>query len=186
MLLTCLDARLLFLVGTKGQSGYDIRQIFQSTPLGIFSDSPGAIYPALARLEKRGLLVGVEAAGGRRRRVFDRTQKGGEALTTYLCQPIKPRTLARRPEELELRYVMIAVSLGEAQAAAFAGRCGDAFEGAMHALIAFCDGPGQAMGAPSLRALDLGIRLYRTRLQWCRDMAALAEPRSTQGETHAD
>ena len=43
MNLTTLDALLIFLVGHKSQSGYDIRQMFQATPLGAFSDSPGSI-----------------------------------------------------------------------------------------------------------------------------------------------
>ena len=37
-------------------SGYDLRKIFTTTAMGSFSDSPGAIYPALARLEANGLV----------------------------------------------------------------------------------------------------------------------------------
>src|ERR1700743_2428603 len=112
MKLTTLDGLFLFLVSHKGQSGYDIRQLFQSTPVGIFSDSPGAIYPALARLEKRGLLVGETAEGGRRKRTFQATAAGGEALRGWLQAPIDPDTVARRAEEIDLRFVMVAYTLG--------------------------------------------------------------------------
>lgn len=41
-------------------SGYDLRKVFAETALGSYSSSPGAICPALARLEKQGLVIGEE------------------------------------------------------------------------------------------------------------------------------
>src|SRR5450432_3482865 len=113
MKLTTLDALLLFLVSHQGQSGYDIRQVFQSTPLGLFSDSPGAIYPALARLEMRGWLSSTVDAGGRRRRVYERTVAGDAALRAWLALPIGAMA---RPEEEDLRFVLLAETLGRAAA----------------------------------------------------------------------
>ncbi len=170
MKLTTLDALLLFLVSHKGQSGYDVRQLFQSTPLGIFSDSPGAIYPALARLEMRGLLSSTAEAEGRRRRVYERTAEGERALRAWLTAPIDPSVMARRPQDLDLRYVMTAEMLGRPAALAFLRDCA-ALEQARHdAVIAFRDGAGRHMGQASLEALDLGVRLGATRLQWRRDL----------------
>ena len=36
-------------------SGYDLRKVFEETALGNYSSSPGAIYPALSRLEQQGI-----------------------------------------------------------------------------------------------------------------------------------
>src|SRR5438477_4122462 len=99
MELNTLSALLLFLAERK--SGYDIRLLFKATPLGVFSDSPGAIYPALARLESRGLLTGRSEAGGRRRRAYARTPAGDAALDSWLHAPVDPEIVARRPHELE-------------------------------------------------------------------------------------
>ncbi len=52
--LTPLRLAILGLVAMHPQSGYDLRKIFETTPMGNFSSSPGAIYPALKSLEKKG------------------------------------------------------------------------------------------------------------------------------------
>ncbi|HEX3968204.1 MAG TPA: PadR family transcriptional regulator, partial [Edaphobacter sp.] len=51
-----LGHALLGLIYQQPLSGYDVKKIFASTPMAGFSDSPGAIYPALRRLEKSGLV----------------------------------------------------------------------------------------------------------------------------------
>ncbi|MDB5694379.1 MAG: Transcriptional regulator, PadR family [Alphaproteobacteria bacterium] len=172
MTLTTLAALLLFL--GEGKSGYDIRLLFQATPLGLFSDSPGAIYPALARLERGGLLAGEKVPSARRRRVFRRTPAGEAALLDWLKAPIASETAERRPHEIELRYVLIAYRLGRAEADRFLDEAAQAFRRRLAALEAFRDANG-AMGAPSLDALDLGIRLFGARLQWCRDTTRKGE-----------
>ncbi|MBS0296310.1 MAG: PadR family transcriptional regulator [Proteobacteria bacterium] len=172
MKLTTLDALMLFLVSHKGQSGYDIRQLFQSTPLGLFSDSPGAIYPALARLEMRELLSSTAEPDGRRRRVYERTAEGEAALKGWLAAPIDPDAIVRRPQDLDLRYVITAEMLGRPAAMAFI-RDYAAVQKARHeAVVAFRDTAGQHMGRASLDALELGVRLGATRLRWFEDLLA--------------
>jgi DNA-binding PadR family transcriptional regulator len=169
MKLSVLDALLLFLVSHKGQSGYDIRQLFQSSPIGIFSDSPGAIYPALARLEMRGLLASTATDAGRRRRVYERTPTGEAALDAWLLGPIEADAMARRPQDLDLRFVIVAERLGGAEAKRFLVRYQRALQARQSEVIAYRDGPGQAIGAASLAAMDLGVSLGAARLQWCAD-----------------
>ena len=167
MELTTLAALLLFL--GQGRSGYDVRRLFQTTPIGIFSDSPGAIYPAFARLERAGLLTSDAQQSGRGRRVYRRTEAGEAALTRWLLAPLSSETVERRPHEVELRYVLIAYRLGTAEGSRFLGEAADAFARGLAQLEAF-SADNQDMGAPSLDAVELGIRLCRTRLQWCREM----------------
>ena len=165
MALTTLPALLLFLA--EGQSGYDVRILFQSTPIGLFSDSPGVIYPALARLERQGLLRGEAQASARKRRIFRRTEAGEAALDLWLRAPIDQQVVARRPQEIELRYVLIAIRLGGGAARPFLVEAARAYQARIAELEAFRDA-NRAMGPISIDALGLGIDLFRTRLEWCR------------------
>jgi DNA-binding PadR family transcriptional regulator len=167
MELTAFSALLLFL--GEERSGYDVRRLFQTTPVAIFSDSPGAIYPALVRLERAGLLESNAQPSGRARRVYRRTAAGEAALAEWLLAPIHCETVERRPQEIELRYVMIAAQLGGAEAARFLDEAGLAFSRRVAELEAFT-AANRDMHGPSLDAVDLGIRLFRTRLEWCRDL----------------
>ena len=171
-IVTALDALLLFLVAHKGQSGYDVRQLMQSTPLGLFSDSPGAIYPALARLEQRGLLASAAEPQGRRKRTYERTDAGVAALTDWLARPVEPDDVQKRGEELTLRYVMTAETLGRGAAMDFLRACVAAEAAHLAEVEAFRDGPGQAQGRASREAVDLGVRLLRERLAWRRELLA--------------
>jgi DNA-binding PadR family transcriptional regulator len=172
MKLTTLDALLLFLVSHKGQSGYDVRQLFQATPIGLFSDSPGAIYPALARLEMRGLLCSTAEPAGRRRRVYERTAEGEAALRAWMQAPVDADTATRRPQDLDLRFVIVAEMAGRPAAEAFLAECLAIHEARHGALLAFQAGPAAHMGRASRDAMELGARLSRTRLEWLRELTS--------------
>lgn len=172
MELTTLAALLLFL--GEGQSGYDVRRLFQTTPIAVFSDSPGAIYPALARLERAGLLVSEAVPSARRRRIYRRTAAGNEALDAWLRAPVSMEVVERRPHEIELRTVLIALRHGPAAAVPFLDEAIEAIERRVTDLEAFC-AANQAMGSLSLATVGLGIRLFQTRLDWCRDMRRRGE-----------
>src|ERR1700675_3621423 len=80
-----LEMALLGLLGQKPQSGYDLRKTFATTAMRHYSDSPGSIYPALRRLESRGLIASASADDGRapdarRRQEFALTQAGKGTL----------------------------------------------------------------------------------------------------------
>ena len=81
--ISLLGYALLGLVQQRPSSGYDLRKMFAETAMGSFSDSPGAIYPALTRLEKRGLIRSEveERAALRRRRLYRLTPKGRAELS---------------------------------------------------------------------------------------------------------
>src|SRR3981081_3385500 len=85
-----LGFALLGLIAPHPMSGYDLRKIFASTALGSFSDSPGAIYPALGRLEKSGLgrCTVQRSSSLRRRRVYRITTKGLAAFKSWLKKPV--------------------------------------------------------------------------------------------------
>ncbi|KPK05504.1 MAG: hypothetical protein AMS20_06405 [Gemmatimonas sp. SG8_28] len=109
--LTTLEYALLGLVTQSPQSGYDLRKTFETTAMGSFSGSPGAIYPALRRLEKRELIQGeVDATTALRpRMVFRPTKAGREALEAWLVQSIDRGDVERRVDELMLRFALHSV-----------------------------------------------------------------------------
>ena len=170
MVIGVFDALLLFLAGDGAKSGYDIRRLFQATPLGIFSDSPGAVYPALARLEHRGLLRSSVEKQGRRRRTYGRTAAGEKALRAWIAEPIDRELLARRPQEFDLRFVITGEFVSWAEAQRFAARCEKLYAADLQRIKEYRDGPGRTMGRTSLAAIELGMRSIRTRLAWCRDV----------------
>ena len=179
MTLTTLDALLIFLVGHKSQSGYDIRQMFQATPLGMFSDSPGSIYPSLARLEKRGLLTSSAAEGGRRRRSYKRTAAGQKALIAWLERPLEADPRKRRGGEVELRFVLIAESLGWPKALKFLDEVDSAYSAQLAEIEAFMAGPGAQMNAASQASVELGMRTIKLHIEWCREMKRKSGRRSS-------
>lgn len=103
---TPLDYALLGLLCQSPQSGYDLRKIFETMALGNYSGSPGAIYPALQRLEREGLIEGeVDATTALRpKKVFRPTKAGRKTLRDWLARDIDREDVERRIDELLLRF----------------------------------------------------------------------------------
>jgi DNA-binding PadR family transcriptional regulator len=106
-----LEYALAGLIRQKPQSGYDLRKTFTTTGMRHYSDSPGSIYPALRRLEKRGWIEAVPTSGEesdpRRRQLFTLTPAGKEALVAWVNQPITQDDAVLRVSEIMLRFSMM-------------------------------------------------------------------------------
>jgi len=104
--LTTLDCALLGIVDIEPVSGYDIHRLFSTSPMGAFSSSPGAIYPALDRLEKQGLLRAMldDSTPTRPRRVYSMKEAGEAALEAWLREPVSRDELVRSPRVPVLRF----------------------------------------------------------------------------------
>ena len=109
-----LGYALLGLLRQKPSSGYDLRKIFSSTSMKTYSDSPGAIYPALRRLEKNGLIRGriEQGTGLRRRQVFRLTSKGLAELRKWITSPVTREDLVHGPGLIMLRFAFSEVAVG--------------------------------------------------------------------------
>ena len=66
--------------------------------------------------------------------------------------------------------MIIAYRLGRAASAIFLAACADAYRARIAELEAFREGHPET-GMIGAEALDLGIQLFRTRLNWCVDIA---------------
>jgi len=105
-----LEMALLGLIGQKPQSGYDLRKTFATTAMRHYSDSPGSIYPALRRLESRGLIAQVNANGGadsRKRQEFALTGAGKGSLVAWLERELTRDDVMLRLGELLLRFAFM-------------------------------------------------------------------------------
>ena len=68
---------LLKMLDESPRHGYEIISLLRDRFLGVYSPSPGTIYPRLARLEEEGLVTHTEEGG---RKVYSLTDKGREEL----------------------------------------------------------------------------------------------------------
>jgi DNA-binding PadR family transcriptional regulator len=118
-----LEGALLGLLHDEPRSGYALRKLFATTPMGNFSDSPGSIDPALARLAKQKLITGsVENARSLRpRQVYRLTGDGLKALERWLREPMAPGGMSVDFGILLLRFVFMPQTIGRAETVRFLG-----------------------------------------------------------------
>jgi PadR family transcriptional regulator, phenolic acid-responsive transcriptional regulator len=166
---TTLELAILGLLALEPQSGYDLMKLFETTAMGNYSSSPGAIYPALRRLEKRRLVDGEvdRTRALRPRKVFRPTAAGSKRLEEWLRRPITVDDVRRHLDELLLRFAFH--SLLEEQAsrdflAALADRVDEYVAELREQRQLFSAGepPHGRM------AFELGLEQYRATARWAR------------------
>jgi DNA-binding PadR family transcriptional regulator len=90
---------ILGMVSREPRSGYEIKALVDNTTRFFWAASYGQIYPELRRLSEAGLVEGVDAPRGERKRtVYTITADGEEELVEWLRQP--PQTFEMRDEGL--------------------------------------------------------------------------------------
>jgi DNA-binding PadR family transcriptional regulator len=162
-----LGRALLGLLYHAPSSGYDVRRTFTQTPMGTFSDSPGAIYPALKRLEADGLIRGqVQDSSGRRRKVFRLTTAGVSSLKHWLRQPVTHDDVVRRTDELMLRFSFLEQVLGEAGAVTFLEALRQELSAYIPSLREYLTAHESEMPRSGRLALESGVRGYEALLEW--------------------
>jgi DNA-binding PadR family transcriptional regulator len=102
---TTLGLALIGLVNAEPRTGYAVRMVFERTPIGRFSSSPGSIYPALKRLEAQGLVE--QREGGDGARAFHATDRGRQVLMAWLQRPVSPDDYDREPDLTLLRFAFL-------------------------------------------------------------------------------
>jgi DNA-binding PadR family transcriptional regulator len=174
-----LGYALLGLLQQQPMSGYDLRKIFASTAIATFSDSPGAIYPALRRLEKRGLVLGeVQASTSlRKRRVFRMTPKGLAAFKAWLRKPVTRDDVIRRNADLVLRFAFMDRTAGPASTVQFLREFAAALAAYIPSLKGYFKSHASEMPLSGRLAGECGIRECEARLRWARSSITKYERR---------
>jgi DNA-binding PadR family transcriptional regulator len=165
---TLLGHALLGLLYGKPASGYDLRKTFTDTPMGRFSDSPGAIYPALRRLEDRKLIVAgsKDRATLRRRRELKLTAAGLAELKHWLSSPIDQADVASRMSELMLRFAFMDEVLGGTATLGFLRSLNKALRAHIPVLRKYLEVHSAHMPRSGRLALESGICGYEAQADW--------------------
>lgn len=165
--LTPLRLAILGLIAMHPQSGYDLRKVFETTPMGNFSSSPGAIYPALKALEKKGWVRSETDSPDslRPRQVYFITDEGDAALNAELEKTVTHEDLIWHFDAVMLRFAFIE-RLGVDQALRFLRE----FKNEARAYVRHLEGLRVSMReflSPCGRlALEHGIESYAGSARW--------------------
>lgn len=149
-------------------SGYDIRKAFSSTSLKHFSSSPGAIYPALRRLEAATLIQGkIERQNTLRpRKVYTLTSVGLAAFKKRLSQSVTLDDIMWRMDELTLRFSFIYELLGKDETLKFLEEFSSAIESHIQALEIEYKVMNKDLSFGGPRAFEHGIEVYQSTARW--------------------
>jgi len=182
--ISLLAYALLGLLQQEPRSGYDLRKIFANTPMGTFSDSPGAIYPALERLEKRGFVRSriEERSGLRRRRLFRPTASGIRAFKTWQTRTIVRKDVIHSVDELMLRFSFMDETANAADARRFLKELKSELGGGyIPALRKYQAKHSPNMPLSGRLALESGVRAYETLFRWAKAALSAYNKRKTGG-----
>jgi len=183
--LTSFEHVLLGMISLQPSTGYDLKRQFATTAMGVYQPSSGALYPALDRLERRGLLRSEElrpAEGGRRRRLYQLTADGRAAHLGWLREPVVPQTVAQDLGMHLLRFVMMADVLPEDEVVAFL----TSLRAALAGFVASLEQSARATdagGNPYVGlAVEHGLAVHRASLAWAEQAIATLAAEAPPGE----
>jgi DNA-binding PadR family transcriptional regulator len=168
--LTEFEQVLLGMIAAAPATGYDLKQEFATTPLGVYQPSSGALYPALRRLERRGMLRAErdspdDRPRSRRRFVYHLTEAGRSAHAAWVRQPVNPATVASDMPLHLMRFVMMERVLSRDEVLAFLADLRDALAAYLEGLERYAATAGFEERHPPL-ALDHGIAAHNASLAW--------------------
>ena len=167
--LTDFEQILIGLTVGNPRSGYDLKRYFSSTPAVVYEPSSGALYPALRRLERCGLLRSelTASAGRREQRRYVPTDAGLDAHRRWLRAPIDRAAIGRDLGLHLMRFAMAESELTPAEVHRFLGQLGDTLEVFIAEMEAFArDAP--LPGRHPRLAIEHGLAVHRASLSWAR------------------
>ena len=168
---TLLDYAILGHLQREPLSGYAIRKLFATTPMAHYSDSPGSIYPALARLRRHGLVTASvqKKQTLRPRQVFRPTAAGMDALTRWVSAPVTREEIVSGRGSVMLRFVFAEQVLGLTAAV----RLLESFEQVLRTYVPelerFLEETRARMPFAARLALGRGVEAHAANLRWVRD-----------------
>jgi DNA-binding PadR family transcriptional regulator len=169
---------ILGMLAARPRSGYEIKQLVDSSARYFWAASYGQIYPELKKLEKAGLIIGDDSStGARQRTTFRLTAEGKRAAREWIRKP--PEVLETRDEGL--LKLFFAGSIDPKRAAEIARERAAISREKAAELRGIAevhdeagqpsDGPPAQMDAGSLTVLRFGIELSELTAEWFEDAA---------------
>ena len=168
--LSSLRLAILCLLLQAPRSGYQLKKVFEETPMGHFSASPGAIYPAVRGMEADGWISGtVENPGSLRpTRTLSLTEKGFAFLRTHFSQPVVEQDVALRMDQLMLRFAFMSPLVGRRATCTFLEQLIDALASHISSLqTAYRKLDKDPV--EGVLALQQGIESYKCKVRWARN-----------------
>jgi DNA-binding PadR family transcriptional regulator len=189
--LTGFEQVLIGLIFASPATGYDLKRHFAATPASVYQPSSGALYPALRRLERDGLLAQApppaERASGpgtgrpshRQRFVYQVTEQGAAVHAAWIREPVNPATVSQDLGLHLMRFVMMERQLSHAEVVAFLSSLRAAladFVATLEGFLASLDPATPTSNTHGRLALDHGIAVHQASLDWTnRAIAALRQ-----------
>ena len=181
--LTDFEQVLLGVIDSEPRSGYGLKKVFSSSPSSVYQPSPGALYPALRRLEARGLLRSHTTAskGRRTQRMYHVTDSGRAAHVDWLCQPVVPATVGADLGLHLMRFALMEDRLPRAAIRAFLEDLENALDTFVTAMEHYLASGVQAHKPHAELAIKHGIAVHRASLDWTRSALAALPPAPAPG-----
>jgi DNA-binding PadR family transcriptional regulator len=176
--LTDFEQVLLGVIDSEPRSGYGLKKVFSASPSSVYRPSPGALYPALRRLEARGLLRAEKISRGRRaQRMYHVTDAGRAVHVDWLRQPVVPATVGADLGLHLMRFALMENHLPRAAVRAFLDDLANALDTFVTAMEQYLASGVQAHRPHAELAIAHGIAVHRASLEWTRSaVAALSQP----------
>jgi DNA-binding PadR family transcriptional regulator len=166
---TTLEFALLGLLDQQPLSGYDLRRIFATTPFAHYSDSPGAVYPALRRLEARGWIAPLRGAptNARGRRALRLTAGGSRGLRAWLMRPPTRDEVVHDMGALYLRFAFMSQAAAPAVPRRFLATLHGLLEAHLEGLERYYAQASPAMPPTGRLVFEHGMDAIRHTASWC-------------------
>ncbi len=168
--LSPLSLAILGLISQKPLTGYDLRKVFATTPMGHFSSSPGAIYPALRRIEEAGW-IRPDASASRTRRqrvVYQITARGRNVLQEHLSQPVSREDVIWHMDDLMLRFAFMDGIVGREKTVRFLQDFAARIDAHVADLRRYFESARSILPACGRLAMENGMQSYEMNAQWAR------------------
>jgi DNA-binding PadR family transcriptional regulator len=181
---------ILGMLAARPRSGYEIKQLVDSSARFFWAASYGQIYPELKKLEEAGLITGDDSStGARQRTTFRLTAEGKRAAREWIAKP--PEVLEVRDEGLLKLFFAGSIDATRAAEIALERAASSRAKAAeLRSIADQVDQTGQPEGpeakpdAGSLAVLRYGIQASEWAAEWF-ERAALELERETSGAVAA-
>ena len=169
---TLLDFAILGLLQIESRSGYQIRKVFETTAMGIYSSSPGTIYPALKRLEGNAFVerkLEKRSTKGK----FKITRRGVQILKEWLLEDVKRVDVERKREELFLKFAFMEDTLTRSQKVSFLKTFYQQLKNYLDELRTFYQEEIDRLPLHGRLSFEHGIASCEATLKWCKNTLTL-------------